>query len=274
MANKIDVSIIILTKNGMPLLERVLSAVFNQKTQYKYEIIVIDSGSTDQTLDVVKKHSARLHQITSQEFSHSQTRNLGASLSKADKYLIFLNQDAVPTDEDWLNNMVKSIEYEPDLKAVCATELIEESNHYFNVTGVAHHVFRNSATKGIYVIDPYILEKFSDLRKEKQVMLFPFTTVCAIFDKKHFKKFPFNENVSWGEDLHWAVDNSNNGFKSACSSFARVYHHHTYGRKEWKEIDTHLAKLYKDIFDMNMMSIYNRSKRRLDRLVLFLQKKD
>ncbi len=255
------------------MLDKVLKSVFNQKTQYSYEVIAIDSGSTDQTLDIVKQYPISLHQILLEEFSHSGTRNLGASLSKADRYLLFLNQDALPTDEDWLNNMVKSIEYEPNLKAVCATELIEESQNGSNVTGVAKYVFRNSADSGIYVIEPYILKKSSDLHKERKRELFPFATVCAIFEKEHFKKYPFNESVSWGEDLHWAVDNSNKGFKSACSSFARVYHHHTYSRKERMEIELHVAELYKDIFDINIMSFYNRSKRRLDRLVQSLRKK-
>ncbi len=236
-----------------------------------YEVIIIDSHSTDQTLDIVKKYPVRLHEIPLNKFSHSKTRNLGASLSKADKYLIFLNHDAVPTDENWLDNMIKSIEYEPDLKAACAVEL-KESRNYFNVAGVGTYVFKNSAARGIYIIEPYILSTFSNLPKEKQRELFPFTTVCAVFSKKHFEEYPFNENVLWGEDLHWAVDNSNNGFKSACSSFARVYHYHDYSRKELKDIEANTVKVYSEIFGIDKVRIKRKAKGRLVQLIELLQK--
>ena len=42
-----DVSIVIPTKNGGHLFEKVLDAVFKQKTEYEYEVICVDSGSKD-----------------------------------------------------------------------------------------------------------------------------------------------------------------------------------------------------------------------------------
>ena len=47
-----DVSIVIPTKNGGHLFEKVLDAVFKQKTEYEYEVICVDSWSKDGTLDV------------------------------------------------------------------------------------------------------------------------------------------------------------------------------------------------------------------------------
>lgn len=245
---KVDISIIIPAKNGAEFIGQVLSAIFSQKSQYTYEVIVIDSGSTDGTLDIVKDYKVRLYKIKPEDFSHSKTRNYGASLSDAEKYLIFLNQDAIPTDDRWLDNMVKSIEYDSELKAACAIELNPDQNEYFNVISVGRAVFCNSKTEGIYIIEPYLLQKCSDLPKEQQRSLFPFGTVCAIFEKQHFAKFPFNENVAWGEDLHWAVDNSNAGYKSACSSFAKVFHRSYYTQEELIEKMKKHDRLCKDIF--------------------------
>ena len=54
-----DVSIVIPTKNGGHLFEKVLDAVFKQKTEYEYEVICVDSGSKDGTLDVIRKYPCR-----------------------------------------------------------------------------------------------------------------------------------------------------------------------------------------------------------------------
>ena len=55
-----DVSIVIPTKNAGPLFEKVLDMIFSQKTIYEYEVICVDSGSKDQTLEVIKKISVQI----------------------------------------------------------------------------------------------------------------------------------------------------------------------------------------------------------------------
>ena len=51
-----QVSIVILTKNGGELLEKSVRMIFQQEASFNYEVIVIDSGSTDGTLEVLKKY--------------------------------------------------------------------------------------------------------------------------------------------------------------------------------------------------------------------------
>ncbi len=246
-----DISIIMPAKNGSPQIGRVLEAVFNQKCALSYEVIVVDSGSVDDTLEIVRRYPVRLHCISPEEFSHSRTRNYGARLATATRYLVFLNQDALPTDDQWLANLVRSMELFPDLKAVCATELTDDGN-YFNVYGVASYVFQTSCTRGVHVIEPHVLERCQLLTKPEQRALFPFTTVCAIFDRLHFQERPFNEDVSWGEDLHWAVKNSADGYASGCSSLARVYHYHEYTEEEEGIKFFHLKRLYGELFEWSL----------------------
>src|SRR6266508_3231855 len=88
------VSVIILTRNGMPLVECCLHSVLDQETSWPFEVIVIDSGSTDGTLELVKSLPVELIRIKPEEFNHGRTRNLGASQAKGE-FVIFLVQDAV-----------------------------------------------------------------------------------------------------------------------------------------------------------------------------------
>jgi len=242
-----QISIIYVTKNGGDLFRQSLAAVYSQETDYSYDVIVIDSGSTDGTVEWLQNEPVRLQQIPPEEFCHSRTRNLGASLARAEKYLVFMNQDAVPVGRNWLAGLVRSIEFAPGIMAAAAMELGSREG-FFNVSGVAAYVFRNSAAQGVYVIEPHLLQKAAGLPAFRRRELFPFTTVCAIFDKEHFSRNPFDESVSWGEDLHWAVRNSNHGFKAACSSLAQVYHCHDYSDAERQQIGAHTARLYQELF--------------------------
>lgn len=241
------ISIIIPAKNGDETIDRVLSSIYGQHTSLSYEVLVVDSGSEDNTLDVLAKYPLRLYKILPIDFSHSKTRNLGASLAKASKYLVFLNQDAIPSNDRWLDSLVFSIEFEDGLKAACATEL-NENEQVFNVSGVAGFLYRNSLTRGIHVIEPHLEKNRHGLPKHVLPQLFPFTTVCAIFDREHFDKHPFDESVTWGEDLHWAVNNSRMGYKAACTSFAQVFHHHDYSHAEIDDINAKASAVYNELF--------------------------
>lgn len=109
-----DVSIVIPTKNGGHLFEKVLDAVFKQKTEYEYEVICVDSGSKDGTLDVIRKYPCRLFQIEPSEFGHGKTRNYGASKGNG-TYIIFITQDALPATDTWLQNFIDAMKMDPEI---------------------------------------------------------------------------------------------------------------------------------------------------------------
>ena len=106
-------SIVLLTFNGEEYLEELLDAIAEQKTTFAFETIVIDSGSTDRTLEIVRRHAVRLHQIPNSEFNHGGTRNLGATMAQSD-YVAYVTQSATPADTSWLQHLVDAFGLDGD----------------------------------------------------------------------------------------------------------------------------------------------------------------
>ena len=67
------VSIIIPTLNGAPWLERLLT-MLDCQTVRADEILIVDSGSTDGSLEIIRAHGARLLEIPKEQFDHGGTR--------------------------------------------------------------------------------------------------------------------------------------------------------------------------------------------------------
>lgn len=102
--NTVDTSIIILTKNGGNNFPQLLERIFSQQYSGSYEVIIIDSGSTDGTIEEARKYSVKLLEIKPAEFHHGHTRNVGAELARG-QYLVYITQDALPLGNDWLQKL-------------------------------------------------------------------------------------------------------------------------------------------------------------------------
>jgi rhamnosyltransferase len=103
----LKISIIILSKNEEKHIDSTLGAVFKQNTDQKYEVILIDSGSQDSTLDIARRYPVKILEIPTGKFGHGLTRNRGARLATGD-IVVFLNADATPADECWLKGLVEA----------------------------------------------------------------------------------------------------------------------------------------------------------------------
>jgi glycosyltransferase involved in cell wall biosynthesis len=98
-------SIVIPTYNRQPILEKCLRALENQRltdrTVENYEVVVVDDGSTDGTLDWLKTHQAEFPHVVAYEQNHqgpSAARNLGVQQAKGDT-IIFIDSDLVVTEQ-------------------------------------------------------------------------------------------------------------------------------------------------------------------------------
>ncbi|MBI2382242.1 MAG: glycosyltransferase [Gammaproteobacteria bacterium] len=119
----VKVSVIIPVYNAGVEFEWLLRKLTQQKGVRDLEIVVVDSGSKDDSVSVARRHGCVVIEIPNEEFSHSHSRNLGASKATGD-YLLFMVQDAYPAGDYWLNGLLTFLQTHRDerLAAVSASE--------------------------------------------------------------------------------------------------------------------------------------------------------
>lgn len=218
------VSIIIPVKNGEEFLDEVLTTVLAQKTDFSYEVIVIDSGSKDSSLEIIKKHNVKLFEIPPSEFNHGLTRNLGVEKSEGE-YIAFITQDATPVNEDWLSNLINPFLDNPEIAGVFGKHIARENcdpivsinldNHFDNNISPVRKFWQKDegyeSNKGVYV---FFSNNNSCIRR-------------SIWEKIPFRKLDMSEDQNWAQDILEA------GLVKCYEPSAVVYHSHTYSAIEW-----------------------------------------
>jgi rhamnosyltransferase len=117
------VTVALLTFNGQEYLRDLLNALDAQESPAGHEVLVIDSGSNDATLDIVAEYPhVRLHQIPNTEFGHGRTRNLALSLASGE-VVMFITQDAVPAHPRWMIEMLRPFDVHDDVVCVFGKQL-------------------------------------------------------------------------------------------------------------------------------------------------------
>lgn len=103
-------SIIIRTYNEERHLDELLTAIAGQTVPAsEREVLVVDSGSTDRTHDIVRKHGATLLTIARDTFSFGRSLNIGCAAARGNA-LVFISGHCVPADARWLESLIAPIE--------------------------------------------------------------------------------------------------------------------------------------------------------------------
>lgn len=216
------VSIVIPVYNGIDTIDRCMKGIFRQTIISNMEVIAIDSGSTDGTLDVLANYDVRVVPIDKKDFNHGDTRNYGVSLAKGE-FILMTVQDATPASDDWAERMLKHFD-DPELAGVCGQQIVfheKEKNplQWFRPA--------SDPVPTAYKFDNP--EKFDNLSGKEQHEYCCWDDVNAMYRKSMKEKLPFLR-ISFAEDALWAKEALSKGYKIMYDYGARVehYHHQTF----------------------------------------------
>jgi len=211
----IDTSILILTKNGGPEFKSCLEAVYNQTAISQAEVIIVDSGSTDGTLEIMKGFPACLHQIPSETFHHAHTRNFIASLAKGE-ILVLLSQDAIPSSNSWLQALTANFA-DPTVGAVYGRQIPKQGSS----------LERQDALDTVYGAQRVV--KNPAQRNGLGYRFYHFSDVNAAIRRSVWQATNFPEDLRVFEDLGIAKRILDSGWKIVYEPEACVFHshHHT-----------------------------------------------
>lgn len=210
----VEVSVLLLTKDGRSDLEQSLPILFEQSISVPFEVMAIDSGSTDGTLDLLRLFRVEVTEIRPSEFHHARTRNLAASLAHGN-ILVFLSQDAIPASTDWLAAMIANF-HDPDVGAVYGRQLprhgssLERQDVLHTMYGEAR-IVKDPAQRGSL---GYRFYHFSD--------------VNAAMRRSVWESARFPEDLKVFEDLGIAKHILDRGWKIVYEPKAAVFHSHVH----------------------------------------------
>ena len=138
------VSVIVVNWNGKASLDDCLSSLRNQ-TFLDFELIVVDNGSTDGSVEIVRSHFPDCLIIrNTSNYGFARGNNQGIEKAKG-KYIALLNNDA-EAESHWLEELVKVAEEDHRI-GMLASKIYLQGGHKI-IDNVGHLIYRDGLNRG------------------------------------------------------------------------------------------------------------------------------
>jgi glycosyltransferase involved in cell wall biosynthesis len=207
------VSVVIRTLNEERHLPELLRAIKKQSSDdFEFEIVIVDSGSTDQTLEIARAHSARITFIEKQNFSFGRSLNIGCVFANG-KYLVFVSGHCIPVGGRWIHDIVMPLKEGKCLYTYGRQEARDTTKF---------------SEKQLF------LKYFPDANQIPQEGFFCNNANAALL-KSVWEKYKFDENLTGCEDMELAKRLCADGGKIGYVAVASVFHIHD---ETWRQVKT------------------------------------
>lgn len=209
-----QLSVIIPTLNAGDRLEDLLSGLLAQDVA-PLEVIIIDSSSEDNTAVIAQRYGARIILVPREAFDHGGTRNMAAADARGD-VLVFMTQDALPSDNSLLRNLISPLE-KSDVAATYGRHIPGPDASPLETFARQFNYPDSSFTKGKEDIPKLGIKTFF------------FSNVCSAIKKDRFLEVgTFPEGIITNEDMAVAAKLILAGYRISYVSEAAVIHSHAH----------------------------------------------
>ena len=195
-------SVVIRAYNEGKHIARLLEGI-KQQTLKEVEVILVDSGSTDETVSIAESYGAKIVHITPEEFTFGRSLNYGVRAARG-KFIVNVSAHCYPLYPDWLEQLIKPFENE-NLAVSYGKQRGGETNWYSE-----HQFFK---------------QYFPDISQPRQGHPYSHNANAAI-RRSLWEKNPYNEQLTGLEDLAWSSWAMAQGYDIAYTAEAEIIHLH------------------------------------------------
>ncbi|NCC53355.1 MAG: glycosyltransferase, partial [Spartobacteria bacterium] len=210
-----SVSVVIPTLNAGPFIPLLADAFSAQEGMEPLEVILVDSGSKDDTLSAAGA-LPRWRVVPIDRFSHGRARNIGAAEATGE-IVVLLSQDAIPADPSWLSALIKPFA-DSEVAATFSRQLPKPG-----ANPMEQYFLRTHFPEGA----PLRMQKRDHEPFSFQRGIF-FSNVSAAIRRATLLAHPFDEDIIMSEDQQFARDVMNAGYAVVYTPHSRVLHSHNY----------------------------------------------
>ena len=217
-----EVSILMRSKNDIAYIRQTLEMV-SQQTYKDFELLNVDSASTDGTFDIIKQFNPLARQIPAATYNPGRVLNEMAEQSSG-SILVFLNSDATPTGKHWLESLIEPLLEQNRLAGTFGRQIAREDAHLWVQRDYLVTFGERSA--------PAKIASYT-LGNDSWFQLFSLAN--AAIRRVIFEQRPLSTKVQYSEDIEWAHWTRKAGYTIQYVPSAVVRHSHNYTYQQtWK----------------------------------------
>jgi len=203
----VETTVIMRTKNSSDIIAQTLKALFSQKYT-DFELLVVDSGSTDDTLEIVSTYPHKLIKVKPEDYHPGKVLNMAIKQTNT-PFIVFLNSDTVMLTSDTLKTLINT-QNQDDVDAVFSRQIA-----------------RPEAKP--WVRKDYEIA-FPNNTKSPDWMFY--SIPLASMKKTAWELIPFYTQTWASEDTKWGYDAKEQGLNVIYEPKAMVMHSHNYNFKQ------------------------------------------